>query len=323
MPPRTVPALPRWTDDPASVRPMLATPLTAGPDAVLGSSRHVFERKLDGMRVLAHAEPGHPLATVRLFSRNGHDKTRQFPEVVRELQRFVQDLGVAVLLDGEVVALDARGQPTSFVDLAERLHERDAREYLPEGRRGARGLRRLRPAARGRGRPPRLAAHRSQGSPREGVPHARLRAAPRERLLGRRRATLARSRDRRALGGPGRERRRLTLRHRQAQPGVAEDQDPPRAGIRCRGLDAAAGHAGALRLAGRRVLRAGGDQSRVEGGRVRGIRLCGPRPGSPARRAAQAGHRDVPLRSRARDHGARALGAARAGRPGAIHRVDP
>ena len=76
--------------------------------------------------MLAQAEPGHPLAIVRLFSRNGHDKTRQFPEVVRELQRLVQDLGVPVMLDGEVVALDARGEPTSFVDLAERLHERDS-----------------------------------------------------------------------------------------------------------------------------------------------------------------------------------------------------
>jgi bifunctional non-homologous end joining protein LigD len=104
---------------------MLATALAGPPDAILGSQRHVFEQKLDGMRVLAHAEPGHPTAHVHLWSRNGHDKTPQFPEIVRELQRFVQDLGVPVLLDGEMVALDARGQPTSFVDLADRLHERD------------------------------------------------------------------------------------------------------------------------------------------------------------------------------------------------------
>jgi bifunctional non-homologous end joining protein LigD len=127
MPTPRFPVPPRWTDDPASVRPMLATPLSGSPEAIVASERHVFERKLDGMRVLAHAEPGHPAATVRLWSRNGHDKTRQFPEVVRELQRFVQALGVPVLLDGEVVALDARGEPASFVDLAERLHERDAR----------------------------------------------------------------------------------------------------------------------------------------------------------------------------------------------------
>ena len=128
MPPRSAPPCRAGPTIPASVRPMLATPLTAGPDAILGSSRHVFERKHDGMRVLAHAEPGHPLPRSRLFSRNGHDKTPQFPDVVRELQRFGQDLGVPVMLDGEIVALDARGEPTSFVDLAERLHERDARE---------------------------------------------------------------------------------------------------------------------------------------------------------------------------------------------------
>jgi bifunctional non-homologous end joining protein LigD len=44
---------------------------------------------------------------------------------VRELQRFVAAVGIPLLLDGEVVALDARGEPTSFVDLAARLHERD------------------------------------------------------------------------------------------------------------------------------------------------------------------------------------------------------
>jgi bifunctional non-homologous end joining protein LigD len=109
---------------------MLATALAGRPDAILASQRHVFERKLDGMRVLAHAEPAHPTAVVRLWSRNGHDKTQQFPEIVRELQRFVQDLGTPVMLDGEVVALDARGRPTSFVDLAERLHERDTREIV-------------------------------------------------------------------------------------------------------------------------------------------------------------------------------------------------
>ena len=88
----------------------------------------MFERKLDGMRALAALEPAHPTPFVRLWSRNGHDKTAQFPDLVRELQRFAAAVGVPLLLDGEVVALDARGEPSTFVDLAARLHERDRTE---------------------------------------------------------------------------------------------------------------------------------------------------------------------------------------------------
>lgn len=123
-----MPAATRWTEDPAAVRPMLALPLNDAPDAVLGSSRHVFERKYDGMRVLALVEPRQPLARVTLWSRNGRDKTAQFPEVTRELQRFAASLRVPVILDGEVVALDARGEPTSFVELGGRLHLTESRE---------------------------------------------------------------------------------------------------------------------------------------------------------------------------------------------------
>jgi bifunctional non-homologous end joining protein LigD len=128
MPPRPAAPLPRWTDDPATVRPMFASALTGSAAAVTASSRHVFERKLDGMRVLAALEPAHPIPSVRLWSRNGHDKTAQFPDLVRELQRFATATGVPLLLDGEVVALDARGEPTTFVELAGRLHERDRGE---------------------------------------------------------------------------------------------------------------------------------------------------------------------------------------------------
>lgn len=146
----------RWTADPAVVRPMLATPLADPPDAVLASPRYVFERKYDGMRVLAAVEPGHPAARVTIWSRNGHDKSPQFPEVIRELQRLGASLAGPVLLDGELVALDARGAPTTFVDLGSRLHLRGAStiagrvaavpvalvvfDLLRDGDRDARGL---------------------------------------------------------------------------------------------------------------------------------------------------------------------------------------
>lgn len=117
-----MPAPPRWTADPATVRPMLATPLAGPAEPVLRSGTHVFERKYDGMRVLASVEPAQPLPRVTLWSRNGHEKTPQFPDVARELQRFGASLRAPVLLDGEIVALDARGEPTTFVDLGGRLH---------------------------------------------------------------------------------------------------------------------------------------------------------------------------------------------------------
>jgi bifunctional non-homologous end joining protein LigD len=112
----------RWTADAAAVRPMLATPLAGPVEPVLRSQAHVFERKYDGMRVLAEVAPGLPRASVTLWSRNGHEKSAQFPDVVRELQRFGASLKGPVVLDGEVVALDARGEPTTFVDLGGRLH---------------------------------------------------------------------------------------------------------------------------------------------------------------------------------------------------------
>lgn len=111
-----------WTDDPAAVRPMLATAEADPSDALLGDPRWVFERKYDGMRVLVLVEPGEANPRVRLWSRNGNEKTDQFPDLIKDLKRFARTLRRTVLLDGEVVALDARGQPLGFQHLAGRIH---------------------------------------------------------------------------------------------------------------------------------------------------------------------------------------------------------
>lgn len=111
-----------WTDDPAAVRPMLATAEENPSAALLGHPRWVFERKYDGMRVLVLVEPGEASARIRLWSRNGNEKTDQFPDLVKDLRRFARTLRRAVLLDGEIVALDARGQPLGFQHLAGRIH---------------------------------------------------------------------------------------------------------------------------------------------------------------------------------------------------------
>ncbi|WP_369811088.1 non-homologous end-joining DNA ligase [Quadrisphaera sp. DSM 44207] len=98
----------------APVRPMLASPLPPG-GALPSGPEWVHEVKWDGMRVLADAGEG----SVRLTSRTERDTTVAFPELTG-----LADLP-DVLLDGEVVALDAQGRP-SFPVLQERLHVRDA-----------------------------------------------------------------------------------------------------------------------------------------------------------------------------------------------------
>ncbi|MGE3842490.1 MAG: non-homologous end-joining DNA ligase, partial [Vicinamibacterales bacterium] len=102
---------------------MLAT-LHEGPtdDAFLGQPGWVFETKLDGMRVLALVEPGEVAPRVTLWTRNGREKTAQFPELTKDLKRFARTLKRPVLLDGEVVAVDRAGEPLGFQRLAGRIH---------------------------------------------------------------------------------------------------------------------------------------------------------------------------------------------------------
>lgn len=111
-----------WTDDPAAVRPMLATAEEEPSATLLGHPHWVFERKYDGMRVLVLIEPSEASPRIRLWSRNGNEKTGQFPDLVKDLMRFARTLRRTVLLDGEIVALDARGQPLGFQHLAGRIH---------------------------------------------------------------------------------------------------------------------------------------------------------------------------------------------------------
>ena len=100
---------------PQPPRPMLASLEPAPP---LAGARLAFEPKYDGVRTLAEvAEDG-----IRLWSRSGNDKTAQFPEIVRALRRFARRLKAPVLLDGEIVALDERGEPAGFQRLQGRIH---------------------------------------------------------------------------------------------------------------------------------------------------------------------------------------------------------
>nr|WP_287380088.1 non-homologous end-joining DNA ligase [Candidatus Microthrix sp.] len=94
-------------DDPGFVQPMLATPA----ERPIEGEHWVYERKLDGIRLIAVRNR----ETVRLFTRNGHDRSAAYPEVVEALVGQRHDRFVA---DAEVVAFD--GDATSFARLQRR-----------------------------------------------------------------------------------------------------------------------------------------------------------------------------------------------------------
>ncbi len=89
-------------------------------DAPLSDPDFVYEPKYDGIRAIAEIAPkGGP---VHLWSRLGNEKTDQFPEISGALRRWSKRLKQAIVLDGEVVALDANGQPAGFQNLQGRIH---------------------------------------------------------------------------------------------------------------------------------------------------------------------------------------------------------
>src|SRR5512141_3362139 len=92
-------------------------------EAPLQSRLLVYEPKYDGIRALAEIAPRPRRApSVRLWSRNGNEKTSQFPAVVNALQAAARRLKGPVVLDGEIVALDEQGRPAGFQRLQGRMH---------------------------------------------------------------------------------------------------------------------------------------------------------------------------------------------------------
>ena len=99
---------------PAEALPTEIKPMLAETDAVARSNPEwLYEPKLDGYRVITFVRDG----SVRLQSRRGIDLTAVFPEITADLA--LADNGQMVL-DGEIVALDANGRP-SFNALQNRV----------------------------------------------------------------------------------------------------------------------------------------------------------------------------------------------------------
>jgi bifunctional non-homologous end joining protein LigD len=101
------------------MNPALQPMLASLDGARLDDPRLVYEPKYDGIRAIAEIAPG---GSVRLWSRLGNEKTRQFPEIAAALQRWARARKEPLVLDGEIVALDDKGEPTGFQRLQGRIH---------------------------------------------------------------------------------------------------------------------------------------------------------------------------------------------------------
>ncbi|MET4223665.1 ATP-dependent DNA ligase [Oerskovia enterophila] len=117
---------PSETDDEpvgtALPRPMLATAGTVETLTAEGDPDDwAYEMKWDGFRVVAQVTgAGDDTPSVRLVSRSGKDMTLTYPEL-QDLAVRVPVADLPVVVDGEIVALDARGRP-SFRRLQQRAN---------------------------------------------------------------------------------------------------------------------------------------------------------------------------------------------------------
>jgi bifunctional non-homologous end joining protein LigD len=111
------------------IRPMLAML----EEAPLVDESLVYEPKYDGIRAIVEVSPTGP-APVRIWSRLGNEKTAQFPDLVSALTRYAKKLKRAVVLDGEIVALDSHGEPTGFQKLQGRIHLTESHSQSATGK---------------------------------------------------------------------------------------------------------------------------------------------------------------------------------------------
>jgi bifunctional non-homologous end joining protein LigD len=104
------------------MNPALEPMLASLADPPLADPHLVYEPKYDGIRAIAEIAPQ---GRVRLWSRLGNEKTNQFPEIAAALAKWARKRKEPLVLDGEIVALDAKGEPTGFQNLQGRIHLHD------------------------------------------------------------------------------------------------------------------------------------------------------------------------------------------------------
>ncbi|MET9551964.1 ATP-dependent DNA ligase [Streptomyces sp. NPDC006645] len=99
------------------VLPMLAGPAGSLAEALEKLGPCAVEEKLDGIRVQVHRSGD----TVRVYTRTLDDITGRLPEVTAAALALEGD---RLILDGEVIALDADGRPRPFQEVAGRVGSR-------------------------------------------------------------------------------------------------------------------------------------------------------------------------------------------------------
>ncbi|HEX6162838.1 MAG TPA: DNA ligase D [Vicinamibacterales bacterium] len=99
---------------------MLATLPSQTPS--LTDKAYVYEPKVDGIRAIVEVLPASPRPSVRFWSRNGNEKTQQFPDIVDAIGAWLKAITAPLVLDGEIVALDEEMRPASFQRLQHRIH---------------------------------------------------------------------------------------------------------------------------------------------------------------------------------------------------------
>jgi bifunctional non-homologous end joining protein LigD len=87
-----------------------------------------FEPKYDGMRVIADVTA----RQVRLVTRNGKDKSMQFPELILGLRELSRRAGRSLVLDGEVVARRRRRGGTAAAPAASEFQQLQSRMHLKD-----------------------------------------------------------------------------------------------------------------------------------------------------------------------------------------------
>jgi bifunctional non-homologous end joining protein LigD len=107
---------------------MLATLPSQTPS--LTDKNYVYEPKVDGIRAIVEVLPAWPAEassqrrppSVRFWSRNGNEKTAQFPDIAGAVATWLKKLKSPIVLDGEIVALDEEMRPAGFQRLQHRIH---------------------------------------------------------------------------------------------------------------------------------------------------------------------------------------------------------
>jgi bifunctional non-homologous end joining protein LigD len=113
---KTSKAIPEARLNAAALEPMYASVGSEVP-----GEGWTFEPKYDGIRVLAYATA----TDVKLMTRNGKDKSQQFPEIVAALKKLSAQTRRSLVLDGEIVAL-IDGGPARFQELQSRMHVKES-----------------------------------------------------------------------------------------------------------------------------------------------------------------------------------------------------